>query len=165
MTRSTQIVGDSSALRHLSLLALTVLIASGCNEGKRGSVSRDQIDNEVRAALLPDIETLENLYYDVDHTTEIYSYELPAGVSSVKALATLRSRLVGWEIVEAGDSTLLAKKPFRQFSVIWWLQIVALPKQQRIVFGYREGSIREGQQEREDLDKLIQGQLKGDHNG
>jgi hypothetical protein len=138
------------------LVAIALCFTScNVNTGRRGYVTEDSLNVELRKAILPKAQRLENTYYDIDHPTEIYTYELPQSGSADELKRTLVEQLSGWETKWGNEDTITATKTFPQ-QVRWCMQIVLLLGHRRVVFGYRETPIVKEQTECAQLKTLIE---------
>ena len=88
------------------VLVVIALCLASCNVnmGRRGRIAEETVNVELRKAILPNAQLLENVYYDIDHPTEIYTYELPQSKPAGELQRRLLDQLSGWEAkVESED--------------------------------------------------------------
>ena len=146
--------GAASSKIFLVVIALC-LANCNVNTGRRGRIAEETVNVELRKAILPNAQRLENVYYDIDHPTEIYAYKLPQSKPAGELQRRLLDQLSGWEAKVESEDTVTATKTFPQ-QIRWCMQIVLLLHHRRVVFGYRETPITKEQTECARLKDLIE---------
>ena len=141
--------GAASSKIFLVVIALC-LANCNVNTGRRGRIAEETVNVELRKAILPNAQRLENVYYDIDHPTEIYAYKLPQSKPAGELQRRLLDQLSGWEAKVESEDTVTATKTFPQ--QIRWCML----HHRRVVFGYRETPITKEQTECARLKDLIE---------